>query len=88
MTVSKTSILGAVSGRVRADVRIPREFLEPIQDVCERIGLPKNAFYSLAGALLLVELIPLLSRSKKREDYLNTVSKIFQKALKTARERL
>ena len=72
------------NGRIKTDIRLPTAFSDHVEEVCNVLGVPKNAFYSMAAGFLLITLAPLLSKKVKRRTLLTSVFKIFQKSFDDA----
>ena len=68
----KESPLGPQADRVKTDLRLPKPFVKQVEAVCTKLGIPKNAFFVLAGARFLIQLAPVLG-SKKGADLLTEV---------------
>lgn len=81
------SLLGPVEERVKTDLRLPRELVAGVDVLTELLGIPRNAFYALATARLVIELSSLLEDVKKRRVMLEEVGQLFQKTLKAAKMR-
>ena len=76
------------STRVKTDLRLPRRLVRRVEALCCELGIPKNAFFTLAGARLLMELAPLSGPAVKREYLIADLEKIFQRVIKKMREQL
>ncbi len=77
------AIMGPLSDRLKTDIRVPRVLSGQVDLICCAAGVPKNAFYSLAAGLLVIQLSPLLPGSK-RAGLLSSIANLFQKALTEA----
>jgi hypothetical protein len=56
---------GNVAERVKTDMRMPRFLVERVEEVCTALGLGKNAFFSMAGAMLALRFLPLIPGKKR-----------------------
>ena len=72
--------------RVRTDVRLPSAFVADVEEVCDRLGIVRNAFYSLAAGYFLARLAPLMSTRGKRKHLLEKLSQMFLKTVEDAKK--
>ena len=75
------SILGSHNERVRTDVRLPPDLAKQVGIVCRALGIPRNAFYTIAACEQMVKLSPLI-KGKKRGVLVKELDKIVQKIQK------
>lgn len=70
--------------RIKTDIRVPVDFQEGVDSVCEKLGVPKNAFYSMSAGFMLAELIPILAGNPKRKIMLQKIRTILNDAIDCA----
>ena len=73
----KESVLGPQADRIKTDLRLPKEFVVVVEEACRKLGVPKNAFFVLAGALFLAQLEPAM-KSKKSDKLLEDLEILVQ----------
>jgi hypothetical protein len=71
--------------RAKVDLRLPRDLHNQVHEMCDLLGIPKNAFFAMAAGLLLLELSPLQNNGKK-DDTSKVAVKIVQKVLSAVRK--
>ena len=71
--------------RIKTDIRLPRQLVEHVETCCRAIGVPKNAFYAIGTAVLIVMLSPLLP-GQRRKNVLDQIEKMFQTIISEARK--
>lgn len=76
---------GPLDKRVRTDVRMSERILRVMDEQCQTLGIPKNAFFTMAACILAVKFVPLLKGTKKRKTMLSNIEKLFQETLDEAR---
>lgn len=74
---------GGVVERVKTDLRMPKFLIRRVGEVCAALGLGKNAFYSMAGAMLALKFIPLVA-GKKRSRLVQDLKRFLLKAIEEA----
>jgi len=79
------SMFGPQKDRAKVDLRLPRDLHGQVHEMCDLLGIPKNAFFAMAAGLLLLELAP-LQIGGKRDDTVKVASKIVQKAASIVRK--
>jgi len=52
--------------RVKTDLRMPQGLVAWTDEVCRALGVSKNAFFSLAGAMLAMRFVPLVPGKKRQ----------------------
>lgn len=72
--------------RVKTDVRFPERVLRDMNEQCVRLGIPKNAFITMAICCQIVAMSPFMKGQKKRMALLRNVETLFQKTIAEARE--
>jgi len=72
------SLLGAHHERVRTDVRMPPNLAKQVGVVCKRLGIPRNAFFTIAACNELIKLSDFLT-SRKKDILLKELDEIVQK---------
>jgi len=75
-----------LSERVKTDMRLPRVLIMHVEEMANRVGIPKNAFFTIAAAKLAVELSKRYTRGHKREKMLRELELEVQKIFRAARE--
>lgn len=55
----------SMAERIKTDLRMPRVLLEWVEEICRGLGISKNAFFSIAGALLALRILPILPGTKR-----------------------
>ena len=80
------SILGPQKDRIKTDVRLPPQLMKQVGVVCEKLGVPKNAFFTVAACKFLIELSPLLTVNKKA-ILEQQIADLLQKVLDNIRQR-
>jgi hypothetical protein len=73
----KQLVLGTQSDRVKVDIRFPESLWSYLGRICERLGVPKNAFVVLAVCEKLVEYGPVLNR-KNYKFFLERVENLLE----------
>ncbi len=84
--MSRESLLGAMTNRVKTDVRLPKKLVGAVEAVCEALGVPKNAFFVLSSAVFSAMVLPLVSPGKRRVVLLKEIEVEFQRLLAEARK--
>ena len=68
---------------VKFDIRLPMRMGRRVARICRELGLPKNAFLTVAVAALLAELGPVVPEgAANREKLMMEIQKVFQRILK------
>lgn len=75
-----------LSERVKTDMRLPRALIRHVEEMAELVGLPKNAFFTIAAAQLAASLARGYVPGKKREKMLRELEREIQKIFRDARE--
>lgn len=78
--------MASLDERVKTDMRLPRMLVQHVEEMAELVGIPKNAFFTIAAARLAVELSKRYAPGKKREKMLRELELMVQKIFKAARE--
>lgn len=73
--------------RVKTDMRIPRRSWDLIDEVARFLGVPRNAFITVAALKFLIELTPLLP-TRRRESVINRLEDEFAKMITAIRKTL
>lgn len=79
------TIWGPQKDRAKVDLRLPRDLHGQVHEMCDLLGIPKNAFFAMAAGLLLLELSP-LQIGEKRDNTSKVAFKIVQKVLTAVRK--
>ncbi len=74
----KKSILGNNQDRIRTHVRLPPELVSQVSYLCKRLGVPMNAFYTVAALNQILIWKPLL-KVEKRDIITKELTKLLQK---------
>jgi hypothetical protein len=61
----KKSIIGEDKDRIRTQVRLPAGLAEQVSHLCKMVGVPMNAFYSVAVLNQIIAWIPFVRSEKK-----------------------
>lgn len=67
--------------KFKTDLRLPRRLGKRIERLCREMGLPKNAFFTLAASQLVAELEPLVASGVNRARLVAETEKVFQRIL-------
>jgi len=51
--------------RVKTDIRLPYKLVKHVEDMAAAVGIPKNAFFTVAAALLAIKLSKYESGQKR-----------------------
>lgn len=78
------SILGPQKDRVKTDLRLPPKLMKQVEVVSTKLGIPKNAFFTVAACKFLIELSALLTPVKKENLELE-IENLLQKILDNRR---
>ena len=76
---------GPLDKRVRTDVRMSERILRVMDEQCQTLGIPKNAFFTMAACTFAVKLVPLLYGVKKQKIMFANLEKLFHETLEEAR---
>jgi len=76
----KKSLLGSQEDRIKTDLRFPPELMDSVEQVTTALQIPKNAFFVLAAALLVLKMSPLV-RGKQRKNLVMSIQDLFQKVM-------
>lgn len=76
---------GPLDERVKTDLRMPMRVLREVDDLCHKLGMSKNTFFTMATVLLVVQLTPLLGGKKKRQTMIGDLEALFQKVMGDAK---
>lgn len=71
--------------RVKTDLRLPRMLVQHIEEMAELVGLPKNAFITIACAMLATQLSKRYAPGKKRKKMLTDLEKMCEQVFVDAR---
>jgi len=74
--------------RVKTDMRLPRLLIQHVEEIADLVGLPKNAFFTVAASMLAVQLSRQYAPGKKRAKLLADLEKEVQKIFKEAKKAL
>lgn len=77
---------GPFDERVKTDLRISGRTNEVVEELSRKIGIPKNAFYTMAACSFAARLLPLVQGARKRDQMRLIVEKTFQKILDDTRK--
>ena len=75
-----------LSERVKTDMRLPRVLIQHVEEMAELVGLPKNAFFTVAAAKLAAELSKQYAPGKKRKTMLQDLEKEVQRIFREAKK--
>lgn len=75
----------SLDDRIKTDVRFPERVLRHLTDQANRLGIPKNAYVTMALCRQIADLARFTQGKKKRQALLNDVASLFQKTLDEAR---
>lgn len=75
-----------MSERVKTDMRLPRMLVQHVEEVADLCGLPKNAFFTIAAAMLATRLSKRYAPGKKRRKMLLDLERMAKKCFQEARE--
>lgn len=73
--------------RVKTDIRTPVELWNSIDSICKKLGMKKNAFWSIGASMLLIQLSGLIEGTK-RKQMLAELEKMFHNLLDGVRKSL
>lgn len=73
--MTQESILGDMEKRLRTEFRLPKLLVQQVEPMCRYLGIPKNAYFALAAALLTLELAPLVPSKRKRLSLVASLEK-------------
>lgn len=80
------SILGPMEKRQKTDLRLPVVVADKMKALADAIGIPANAVYAVAAAMLVVKLSKLMEpQLAKREALLRRMEELFQNILSEVR---
>lgn len=71
--------------RVKTDVRFPERVMRHLTEQAARLGVPKNAYITMALCRQLADLARFTQGKKKRQQILRDVQDLFQKTLGEAK---
>jgi hypothetical protein len=77
--------MDTMSERVKTDMRLPRMLIQHVEEVAELCGLPKNAFLTVAAAMLATQLSKRYAPGKKRKRMLLELEKMCEQVFVDAR---
>jgi phosphopantothenoylcysteine synthetase/decarboxylase len=77
-----------LSERVKTDMRLPRVLIQHVEEMAELVGLPKNAFFTVAAAMMATFLSRQYAPGKRRKKMLDDLEKEVQKVFREARKEL
>lgn len=78
----KESILGSQNNRVRTNVRLPKKVANQVIAMCEEIGVPQNAFYTIAACNQLRAFSHIKTRKKNNimlDELVETLQKMIER---------
>jgi hypothetical protein len=75
-----------MGGRTKTTLELPQDLTRAIGEVCQALGVPKNAFFAVASAMLVIKLLPMLP-GRKRHDLLNQLDSLVQRVVMEAKKR-
>ena len=75
-----------LSERVKTDMRLPRVLIKHVEEMAELVGIPKNAFFTVAAAQLATVLSKRYAPGKKRRKMLDELEALMLKTFSDARE--
>jgi hypothetical protein len=79
---------GPLDERVRTDLRISGRVLRVLGEQGRKLGIPKNALFTLGACLISAKLVPMLARGpRKRNEMLDDIEALVVKTISDARER-
>lgn len=82
--MTKDAVLGPVADRVKTDMRLPYALAMRVKELADLVGVPMNAFYTLAAAKLCAELGVYVQSGKKRAQLLRELRDLFQRVFSEA----
>ena len=71
--------------RVRTDLRFPERVMRHLTEQAVRLGIPKNAYITMALCSQIASLARFTQGSKKRQQILKEVEALFQKTMAEAK---
>ncbi len=80
------SAKGPLDERVRTDVRMSERVLRILGEQGQKLGMPKNAMFTMGACLLAARLVPLIQGVKKRSAMLDKIEALFWETIKEARK--
>ena len=75
----------SLDDRIRTDLRFPERVMRHLTEQAERLGIPKNAYITMALCRQIVDMSRFMKGSKKRAQLLKEVEALFQKTMDEAR---
>lgn len=79
-------VLGPMAARKKTDLRLPYGLVKRVEELADSVGVPKNALFAMAAAMLVAQLTPLEPSSKKREQVLDEMERLFQNVVAEVRK--
>ncbi len=82
---------GALSGfenRTKTDLRLPQELVRLADNWIDRLGIAKNALFTLGMVQYFAGLVPLTEGKRKQRKALDELEDIFQKTMAGIRANL
>lgn len=77
-----------LSERVKTDLRLPRVLVLHVEEIARLVGIPKNAFFTIAAAKLAADLAKGYVPGRKRRQFLLALEKEVQKIFREAKKDL
>jgi hypothetical protein len=74
--------------RVKTDMRLPRLLIKHVEEMAPLVGLPKNAFFTVAAATMAALLSRQYAPGKRRAKMLDALEKEVQTIFREARKAL
>lgn len=71
--------------RVKTDVRFPERVMRHLTEQATRLGIPKNAYITMALCRMVADLARFTKGKKKRQQILRDVEALFQKTMAEAK---
>lgn len=77
--------MGSLDDRIKTDVRFPERVMRHLTEQARQLGIPKNAYITMALCRQMADMSKLLGTKKKRQQLLNDLEDLFQKTLMEVR---
>jgi len=74
--------------RVKTDMRLPRLLVKHVDSIVNQVGIPKNALFTIAASMTVVQLMSLLTPGKKRLRIFYELEELVQKTFEEAKKAL
>ena len=77
--------MASLDDRVKTDVRFPERVVRHLGEQARRLGIPKNAYITMALCRQIADLSRFTQGKKKRQQILKDVEELFQKTMTEAK---